>query len=136
MSLYWCVFDRDRELDGIDAGSYEDFGALRDWVVERLEGGRAGSRFPTLVLRADCEGEWSAVDCERLEGELRAVEEALAAEPPFPLDGWKRAAAEAAGLQPRNACECFIDPDGRPLLPGLRRLAALARRAGLPILFQ
>jgi Immunity protein 70 len=115
VSLYWCVFAGDRELDGVDAGSYAEFGALRRLVAERLEGGRAGARFPALQLHSDCDGEWSAADCVRLAAELDAV---------------------AAELGPEGAAGRFRDADGALLVDRLRELAALSRRTGQPILFQ
>jgi hypothetical protein len=53
MGLYLAVFDGDDEVDGVEAGPYADYNALRDYIVDVLENGRAGSRFPTLVMHSD-----------------------------------------------------------------------------------
>lgn len=79
------MFDEDEEVDGVEVGHYSDFAALRDYVTRELEGGRAGTRFPTLVIHSDCDGEWSPTDCGKLIGELAelAVEMRQKAPPPF-----------------------------------------------------
>ncbi len=46
MGLYLCVFDEDEELDGIDVGSYADYNIFRNAVVEMLEDGKPGSKYP------------------------------------------------------------------------------------------
>ena len=71
MGLYLCVFDGDEELEGVDVGSYADFDFFRGAVAEILEGGNAGTRYPTLMLHSDCDGEWSVEECIDLEKELR-----------------------------------------------------------------
>src|SRR5206468_1590548 len=58
MSLYLCIFRGDEEIEGVEVGSYADFGRFRDTVAEKLEDGRQGSRFPLLQLHPDSEGEW------------------------------------------------------------------------------
>ncbi len=137
MSLYWCLLADGRELDGIDAGSYADFGRLRRVIGEQLEGGVPGSRFPTLMQHSDCDGEWSPAACGQLEAELAAIIAELKRRPPLP-SGWDRPAgpADPAGPEPANAFECFLDADGQYLLERLRFLAALARHLGQPVLFQ
>ena len=136
MSLYLCVFAGNREVDGIDAGSYADFNAWRAAIVREL-GASAHDRFPTVLTHADCDGEWSPRDCARLAGELAAIAAGLKARPPvgFPT-AWQRAVARPAGLEPRNAFECFIDVDGEFLVDRLQCLAAIAVEQRLPILFQ
>jgi hypothetical protein len=146
MSLYLCVFSADAELDGVDAGPYADFNALREFVVRELEQASqgspqapagAGSRFPTLILHSDCDGEWTADACKSLRHELAAVlEEARLLQPrPFASE-WQQRAAAQAGLVPRNASECFVDVDGAPLLERLRALVETALAHAQPILFQ
>lgn len=66
MGLYLCVFDDDEaddDLDGVEVGGYDDFGALRQTVCERLEGRAWGSRFPIFMNHADSSGDWSADEC-------------------------------------------------------------------------
>jgi hypothetical protein len=137
MSLYLCVFDGDREADGVEVGPYADFNALRMAVAATAPGGAAESTFPTLLGHSDCDGAWSPEDCARLRAELETAETSLRARPPAPFPSpWQAEAARAAGLVPRDESECFVDVDGSPLLGRLRGLARTATRLGRPILFQ
>ena len=45
MSLYLCVFDDGEELDGIDVGSYEDFGRFRDAISTSSRTAKGGPVF-------------------------------------------------------------------------------------------
>jgi hypothetical protein len=56
MGLYLCVFQGDEELDGVDVGSYGDFNHFRS-VVAGLEDGPPGSKYPTLILHPDSDGD-------------------------------------------------------------------------------
>ncbi len=134
MSLYLCVFAAGREVAGIDAGAYADFNALRDYIVGELEGGVAGSRFPTLILHSDCDGEWPATACSALRAELAAAAAEMQVRPAcaFPSD-WQR---HVALQPPRNALESFIDVDGERLVERLRALAGTACALQQPILLQ
>ena len=84
MGLYLCVFasdDSDDDLDGIEVGTYDDFGRLpgrgpspaskpaTDW----------GARFPTLLQHSDCDGQWTVDECRTLRDELTTIRTALAA---------------------------------------------------------
>jgi hypothetical protein len=56
MGLYLCVFvddATDEEVDGVEVGSYEDFGRLRATVAERLEPDGWGTSFPVLMSHPD-----------------------------------------------------------------------------------
>jgi hypothetical protein len=117
MSLYLCVFNGDVEVDGVEVGSYADFGRLRDIVLQKLEHGERGSRFPVLQFHSDSNGEWTVEQCALLENELRQVQSELS-------------------LHPDAAAESFVDVDGENLFEGLLRLCQLARSEGQPILFQ
>ena len=66
MGLYLCVFDGEDELEGVEVGSYADFDFFRTTVTELLEEGSAGSRFATLIVHSDSDGEWSFSESERL----------------------------------------------------------------------
>ena len=137
MGLYLCVFDGDEELDGLEIGSYEDFGTLRDTVCERLERGVAGARFPTLMLHSDCDGAWSVVDAMALLRELDVISTELGGLPAIALPaGWRREVARTMGLAPQNLCDCFFDVDGEPVIDRLAQLCRLAVERELPILFQ
>ncbi len=137
MGLYLCVFDEDEELDGVEIGAYADFGAFRDTVVKELEQNRAGTRFPTLILHSDCDGDWSSSDCAKLQTELETISAEFRnlAPKPFQSD-WQKSVANQIGLTPKNLYDCFIDVDGEPLLERLLKLAQLAQKRQLPILFQ
>lgn len=37
MGLYLCVIDGENELEGVEAGSYGDFGQFRDAVIDIVE---------------------------------------------------------------------------------------------------
>lgn len=137
MGLYLCIFNGNEELEAVEVGRYADFGAFRDAVRDQLEGGDPGSRFPTLMLHSDCDGEWSPAEAETLQGELQRIAEEFAALPPAPLpDDWQRSVARSIGITPSNLADCFFDVDGESLLDRLQELCACSARRGLPILFQ
>ncbi|MBX9644173.1 MAG: immunity 70 family protein [Novosphingobium sp.] len=137
MGLYLTIFAGDEELDGVEVGAYADFSAFRDAVVSNLEAGNPGSRFPTLILHSDCDGEWSPVEAALLETELEEIARELASLPPVSLgDGWKPEVAKMFGIRPANLADCFFDVDGEPLLERLIGLAKLSQERNLPILFQ
>jgi immunity protein 70 of polymorphic toxin system len=139
MGLYLCVFssdDRDDDLDGIEVGSYDDFGTFRDEVHGRLEAGENwGALFPTLLEHSDCDGEWTVDECRTLGDELATIRWAFAAMDPPAYSGWQAEAAEHAGHRPANFAEYFIDIDGEILLDRMSDLAQLAIEAGRPITF-
>jgi len=137
MGLYLCVFDGDEEVEGVEIGSYADFGRLRTAVVTHLEGGRLGSRYPVLQLHPDSDGEWTVAESAVLEGELLDIGvrfRALPAEP-FASD-WQKEVARSLGLHPSNLFDTFIDVDGEPLLDRMVELCRIAQQRRLPILFQ
>jgi hypothetical protein len=137
MSLYLCVFAGDREVAGLEVGSYADFNALRQTIAGVLEGGSAGTRFPHLMLHSDCEGEWAVDACAQLREELATIAAELAVLPPLPFPGdWQKSVADARALKPGNASESFIDVDGEGVLRRLHGLAEAALAHGQPILFQ
>ena len=117
MSLYLCIFNDDEEVDGVDVGAYSDFAYFRKIIAEVLENGQAGSRFPTLLLHSDCDGEWSVVDCSKLQKEFEIINVELKEYPPEDFfSEWQQKVANQIGLRPKNLCECFIDVDGESLL--------------------
>jgi len=137
MGLYLCVFDSDEELHGVEVGHYADFNSLREYITRELESDSAGTRFPTLIVHSDCDGEWSPEDCAKLVLELSALASAMKLKPAVPFKSeWQKLVAKANGLTPGNAFESFIDVDGEFLLDRLQRLAELAVDRKLPILFQ
>lgn len=137
MGLYLCVFEGEQELDGVVVGTYVDFDVFRSAVVNRLENGVSGSKYPTLILHSDCDGEWTAGQCVELEKELQAVAAAFQRLPPSDFNSeWQKGVAKLLGLQPRNLYESFIDVDGEPLIERLLALCRLAQERGQPILFQ
>jgi Immunity protein 70 len=137
MGLYLCIFDGDEDIDGVEVGSYADFNAIRDYVVGELEGGKAGSEFPTFILHSDCDGEWLPVDCEKLHEELAKIISALKERPAIAfVSDWQKAVAKSIGLVPKTAYESFIDVDGEFLFERLQALVTNALKRRLPILFQ
>lgn len=137
MGLYLCVFDSDEELDGVEVGNYSDFDFLRSSVTDLLEGGVAGSRFPTLILHPDSDGEWSLTECEILRQELMTISSEFQHLPgiQFRAD-WQKQVGKSLGLKPASLFESFIDVDGELLLERLILLCDLAKNRALPILFQ
>jgi hypothetical protein len=73
MGLYLALFDGGDELDGVEVGSYSDFGAFRDAVVAHLEEGVTGSRCPTLIMHSDSDGQWTPAEAADLERELQTI---------------------------------------------------------------
>lgn len=137
MGLYLCIFDGDEELEGIEVGSYTDFGAFRSAVETHIEEGVEGSQCPTLMLHSDCDGLWSPEESALLKGELATITQTFMQLPPEPLgNGWKPEVAKVFGLRPANLYECFFDVDGVPLLDRLMGLVRISVDRNLPILFQ
>ena len=137
MGLYLCVFDGDNELDGVDVGSYEDFNFFRSAVVDKLEGGKAGTTYPTLIIHHDSDGEWTTTQCKELEKELQSIAVAFRVLPPSSFNSvWQQEAANLISLQPLNLYDSFIDVDGEPLIDRLLTLCQLAQEYRQPILFQ
>ena len=137
MGLYLAVFDDGNELDGVEVGAYGDFSAFRDAVVDHLEGRAAGSRFPTLILHSDCDGQWSPSEAAALEKELKTIGARFRELPPIPLNAdWQKEVARTFGIQTQNLYDCFFDVDGEPLLERLIGLAKMSQAKNVPILFQ
>ena len=115
MSLYLCVFAGGQELAGVEVGGYRDFAAFRQHIAEHHEAGRAGERFPLLLLHSDCEGAWTVAECLGLRQEFSVLRTAMTTDP--------RLAA-------------FQDVDGENLVEQLGALVEVALTNGQPILFQ
>lgn len=138
MGLYLCIFDTaDEEIDGVEVGTYADFGEFRDFVTRELESAKPGTRYPTLIRHSDSDGEWSVDDCEVLRRELADLAAALKARPPIEfVSVWQKGVAKEIGLKPQNAFESFVDVDGEFLIERLQCLVETAVTHRLPILFQ
>jgi len=105
--------------------------------VANLEDGVAGSRFPTLILHADSDGQWTPDEAAKLEKELEIIRVRFQELPPIALDaGWKEQVAKTFSLQIISLHDCFFDIDGEPLLERLINLTKLSQARDLPILFQ
>jgi len=137
MGLYLAVFQGDRERDGVEVGSYSDFNSFRDQVVNQLEGGKAGTRFPILIMHSDCDGVWTADECTQLHHELVTIQAEFRKLLPLPLpSGWQSEVARSLGLRPTNLDDCFFDVDGELLTDRLIGLVRMAEECGAPIIFQ
>jgi len=137
MSLYLCIFKAEEEVDGLEVGSYSDFGYFRDIVIDKLEAGQAGSRFPTLIRHSDCDGAWSVEEARQLQAELEEIALAFRNLPPEGAHAeWQRHLAKTLGLRFETLYDGFIDVDGEPLLERLIGLCKLSQKLGEPILFQ
>lgn len=138
MGLYLAVFDGDNEIDGIEVGSYKDFGLLRDQVTANLENGKPGTQFPTLILHSDCDGSWTPSECESLLIELSIIAREFKIRPALPqsTNTWQADLMKTLGLKPATLFDSFIDVDGEPILERLPRLAMTALEFKRDILFQ
>lgn len=137
MGLYLAIFSGEKEIAGLEVGSYNDFGIFRDMVTSQLEEEKGGSKFPTLINHSDCDGEWSPDESRRLEKELIEIGNSFKSLPPIPLEsGWKQEAAKLFGINPINLYECFFDVDGEPLIERMLHLARVSIDKNLLILFQ
>lgn len=137
MGLYLCVFNDDRELEGVEVGSYSDFDFFRGSITELLEEGRVGRKYPTLILHQDSDGEWTPTECEALKRELASISEELRQLPAVEFHAeWQKQVARSLGLKPTCLYDSFIDVDGEPLLERLLGLCDVAIDNNQPILFQ
>lgn len=137
MGLYLCVFDGDRELEGVEVGAYSDFELFRVNITRLLEEGHAGTKFPILILHADSDGVWTPAECRALKQELTDISEGLKRFPavPYPSE-WQRQVGKSLGLKPLSLYDSFIDVDGEPLMERLSRLCDVAIKSEQPIVFQ
>jgi hypothetical protein len=137
MGLYLCIFDSDEEVEGVEVGSYSDFDFFRSSVTDLLEGGQAASRYPTIILHSDCDGEWTPTECVKLTEELLSISEGFKQLPAAEFRApWQKEVAKSFGLKPLSLYDSFIDVDGEPLLERLLRLCEVAIEKQQPILFQ
>jgi hypothetical protein len=138
MGLYLCVFDDDTEIEGVEVGMYDDFAVFRQTVTDILEGGRGyGSRFPTLLIHPDSDGEWTVEECKLLRRELETIAMEFQQLPSIPFNShWQNEVAKSVGLKPATLFDSFIDVDGEPLLERLIGLCDAAISRAQPILFQ
>jgi len=101
MGLYLTIFDDGQEVDGVEVGSYSDFGAFRDAVIKHLENGHAGSQFPTLILHSDCDGCWTPSEAVWLQHELMIISARFRELPPIPLNAFT---TKQLSVWPLDAC--------------------------------
>jgi len=140
LGLYLAIFQSeeiDEEIEGVECGGYKDFSWFRSTVIEQLEAGNRGSRFPTLLLHSDCDGHWTPEDASLLLEELTVISQETRNLPPIPFNSdWQQDIAHQVGLHPKSLFECFIDVDGEFLLDRLADLARICIERSLPIEFQ
>lgn len=137
MGLYLAIFDDEEEIEGVEIGLYSDFNYFRDMVVNELENGLAGSKYPTLNLHSDCDGLWTVEDSQNLETELKSISSAFEKLSPVEFNSdWQRNLAKSLGIAPKNLKDCLIDVDGEPLIERLLELVVISQKRKLPITFQ
>jgi hypothetical protein len=139
MGLILCVYEGREagdDIDGFQVGSYSDFGAWREFIAANLEAGQWGSRFRTLMMHSDCDGEWSPDDCITLKRELAIIRDEMARLPVVPFhSAWQQQVADELALRQHSALDCFINVDGETLVDAIARLAELAVVRRRPITF-
>ena len=137
MGLYLCVRDESDEIDGVDVGSYADYGRFIEKVVEHAEGKIRGSKCPVLTLHHDSDGRWTPEECSRLQIELGSIFRVFSALPPISIkEAWQLQVAKTFGLKPQTLSDCFFDVDGEPLITRLVGLCQIAIERRHSILFQ
>ena len=137
MGLCLFTFDQDHEYGGVDVGPYAEFGNFRDAVAQELEGGWVGSKFPTLMLHSDCDGQWSPAEARDLERELLVITDEFRGRPPVSTASeWRGLVSGIYGLSFNTLYDCFFDVNGEPLLERLVTLAKLSQQHNIPITFQ
>ena len=133
MSLYLTIFDGDVEVDGWVLGHYSDFGAFRNVISEECEDAR--SRYPTLLLHSDSDGEWTPEQLPALNAELHEIARHLQRLPPRPIEEAFEHTSEFR-VRAQSLYDCFHNVDGTNLIEALISLCEKAERLQLPILFQ
>ncbi len=137
MGLYLTIFDKDKELEGIEIGSYSDLEKFKILIAKTIENGKFGSKYPVFMLHNDSDGEWSAQEAVALEKELVEIQSKFKKLPPFMYKNcWQELVIKSMRLKTRNLQDCFFDIDGEPLFDRLIALTRLSQRTRLPILFQ
>lgn len=137
MGLYLCVFKDDVEIDGVEIGSYEDFGFFREKVEEFVEDNKWGEKCPTLMLHSDCDGYWTVEEAKLLEEELLDIKKVFIEKANIETTVvWQKETRKLLGLKPSNLYESFIDIDGEFLIDRLINLCSISMNENEPILFQ
>jgi len=137
MGLYLCAFAEEDEIEGIDVGSYSEYGRFVETIVAILENAERGSKYPLITLHSDCDGEWSAKDLDTLQANLVEIREAFRKLPAFAIEErWQKQIAKTHGLKQDNLSDCFFDVDGEPLIDRLLDLIQKAKASEVAVLFQ
>ncbi len=139
MGLYLCTFDtEEKEIDGLEVGSYEYFGIFRECVNEIVEkSSEWGSICPKIMLHSDCDGKWTPNECAEIIIELEKIKLLFQNEQPNQkVIELKKNILTIYGINPSNLYDCFVDVDGENLIDGLATLCKNAIKSNLEILFQ
>jgi len=131
MSLYLALFNGSSEVTGWVLGHYSDFGVFRDTVARTVD----ASKYPTLMLHSDSDGEWAVAELSTLRNELIELAEQFKRRPPEELAG----GFEHSTTQREHATslyECFHNVDGANIFEALIALCEKGEQRSLPILFQ
>src|SRR5262245_8246457 len=138
MGLYLCVFNEaDEELDGVEVGSYSDYGRFVDTIIEVIEGGMRGSRCPMITKHPDSDGSWGVKEVGALQKELEHIWETFAKLPPREvLSEWQKQVAVSQGMRLASLKDCFVDVDGENLIERLLELCDTSLKVKSSILFQ
>jgi hypothetical protein len=131
MSLYLTIFDGDTEVVGWVLGHYSDFGVFRDMISDECD----RTRYPTLLLHADSDGEWTVREAVTLKKELHELGDFCRTRPARKLqDAFEHTADCRQGAV--SLYDCFHNVNGENLFEALMLLCEEAERRQLPILFQ
>lgn len=137
MGLYLCVWEESDEVDGVDVGSYADYGRFVDPIIEHVEAGKRGSKCPIITMHSDSDGQWALEECARLKHDLEWIQRVFSSLPPAPIPaGWQTQVAKTLGIKPATLADSFFDIDGEQLIGRLIGLCQIAVDSRRGILFQ
>lgn len=139
MGLYLSLFDcEEKEINGVEIGSYEYFGFFRDSINEIVENSSQwGIVCPNIMIHSDCDGRWEPENCKEIISELQKIKIKFQITPSCQkIIDLKKEIINLYGIQPANLYDCFVDVDGENLIERLKELCECAYIKKLDILFQ
>ena len=139
MSLYLCVLDfsekYEKEVFGVEVGSYAYFGFFRDCICKYVEKNRRGSVCPNIMNHEDANGFYTPEECTSVIKELSLVRRAFEE---IPVDDnilLNSNIVQNSNLQ-NNLSDYFVDIDGCNLITQLELICECAVNNNLNVYFQ